>query len=40
MPEGEWLFAEIAPGNAASVRAFLSVGFVPIGAQIRYRPGR
>ncbi len=40
VPEGEWLFAEIAPGNAASVRAFLAVGFVPIGAQVRYRPGR
>ncbi|MDP9847034.1 GNAT family N-acetyltransferase [Streptosporangium lutulentum] len=27
------LWAQIAPGNAASVRAFLSAGYVPIGAE-------
>lgn len=27
------VFAQVAPGNAASLRAFLSCGFVPIGAE-------
>jgi GNAT superfamily N-acetyltransferase len=27
------LWAQIAPGNAASVRAFLAAGFVPVGAE-------
>ncbi len=27
------LWAQIAPGNAASVRAFLSAGFLPVGAE-------
>jgi GNAT superfamily N-acetyltransferase len=30
---GEMLWAQIAPGNAASVRAFLAAGFVPIGSE-------
>ncbi len=33
-PEGTDLWAQIAPGNAASVRAFLAAGFVPVGAEI------
>ncbi len=28
------LWAQIAPGNAASVRAFLAAGFVPVGAEV------
>jgi GNAT superfamily N-acetyltransferase len=32
-PAGEPLWAQIAPGNAASVRAFLSAGFTPVGAE-------
>lgn len=30
---GELLWAQVAPGNAASLRAFLACGFVPIGAE-------
>lgn len=34
-PDGEppQVWAQIAPGNAASVRAFLAAGFVPVGAE-------
>ncbi len=30
----EWLFAAVAPGNARSLRSFLSQGFVPIATEI------
>jgi len=30
----EFLFAQVAPGNAASVRMFLACGFVPIGSEV------
>jgi tetratricopeptide (TPR) repeat protein len=30
---GEMIWAQIAPGNAASVRAFLAAGFTPIGSE-------
>ncbi len=33
IPVGEAVWAQVAPGNAASLRAFLSCGFVPIGAE-------
>jgi GNAT superfamily N-acetyltransferase len=33
VPAGAPLWAQIAPGNAASVRAFLAAGFRPIGAE-------
>lgn len=33
VPGGEPLWAQIAPGNAASVRAFLAAGFTPAGAE-------
>jgi hypothetical protein len=33
VPHGEPLWAQIAPGNAASVRALLSAGFAPVGAE-------
>jgi GNAT superfamily N-acetyltransferase len=33
VPEGTPLWAQIAPGNAASVRAFLAAGFQPVGAE-------
>lgn len=32
------VWAQVAPGNAASLRAFLSCGFTPIGAEILLRP--
>jgi GNAT superfamily N-acetyltransferase len=33
VPEDRPLWAQIAPGNAASVRAFLAAGYVPVGAE-------
>jgi GNAT superfamily N-acetyltransferase len=33
VPEGALLWAQAAPGNAASVRAILAAGFVPVGAE-------
>ncbi len=39
-PPGSWVFAQVAPGNAASLRAFLTVGFVPIGSEVLLRPAR
>ncbi len=39
IPRGEVVFAQVAPGNAASLRAFLAAGFVPIGAETLIRPG-
>lgn len=37
---GRLVFAQIAPGNAASLRAFLHCGFVPIGAETLIEPQR
>ncbi|MBA3288492.1 MAG: hypothetical protein H0U21_10785, partial [Acidimicrobiia bacterium] len=37
-PEGERCWAQIAPGNAASLRSALAVGFVPIGAEVVIAP--
>ncbi len=33
VPEGRSVWAQIAPGNAASVRAFLAAGYLPVGAE-------
>ena len=38
VPDGEAVWAQIAPGNAASVRAFLQAGFRPIGAEVLLTP--
>jgi GNAT superfamily N-acetyltransferase len=38
VPQGEAVWAQIAPGNAASVRAFLRAGFRPIGAEVLLSP--
>jgi hypothetical protein len=38
-PEGEPVFAEVSPGNAASLRAFLAAGYVPIGSEVLLLPG-
>lgn len=35
----ELVFAQVAPGNAASLRAFLASGFVPIGSEVLIEPG-
>ncbi len=37
VPEGELLFAAVSPGNARSLRAFLGLGFVPIGSEVLIR---
>ncbi len=34
IPAGEPLWAQVAPANAASVRAFLAAGFTPVGAEV------
>lgn len=34
VPDGEPLWAQVAPGNAASLRAFLACGFVPVCSEI------
>jgi hypothetical protein len=33
VPVGEYVWAQVSPGNAASLRAFLACGFVPVGAE-------
>lgn len=38
VPEGALVWAQVAPGNAASLRAFLRAGFEPIGAETLLRP--
>lgn len=40
VPENAPVFASVAPGNAASLRAFLACGFVPIGAEVIIHPQR
>ncbi|MCU1366942.1 MAG: hypothetical protein JWL72_4164 [Ilumatobacteraceae bacterium] len=37
---GTDVFAAVSPGNARSLRAFLSVGFVAIGSEVVITPGR
>jgi RimJ/RimL family protein N-acetyltransferase len=37
-PAGATLWAQIAPANAASVRAFLAAGFRPVGAEALFSP--
>lgn len=34
VPAGEPVFAAVTPGNARSLRAFLGVGFTPIGSEV------
>lgn len=36
---GQALFAQTAPGNAASLRAFLAAGFRPIGSEVLFLAG-
>lgn len=38
VPEGSPLFAQVAPGNAASLRAFLAAGYRIIGAEVLFPP--
>jgi hypothetical protein len=36
VPAGEPLWAQVAPGNAASLRAVGAAGFVPVGAEVLF----
>ena len=36
VPDGKAIFAQVAPGNVASVRALLSAGFRPIGGEVLF----
>lgn len=36
VPRNEVVFAQVAPGNAASLRAFLAAGFAPIGSEVLF----
>lgn len=38
VPAGDAVFAQVSPGNARSMRAFLAAGFVPIGAEVLLHP--
>ena len=38
-PPGEPLFAQVAPGNAASLRAVAAAGFRPLGAEVLFDRG-
>jgi GNAT superfamily N-acetyltransferase len=40
VPDGEPVFAAVAPGNAASLRSLLAAGFAPIGSVVLVRPAR
>lgn len=40
VPSGEPVFAAVSPGNARSMRAFLAVGFVPVGSEVIVDPRR
>jgi len=40
VPADEVVCAGVAPGNAASLRAFLAAGFVPVASVQLYRPAR
>ncbi|MEQ1699270.1 MAG: hypothetical protein ABMA25_04125 [Ilumatobacteraceae bacterium] len=35
-PDGEWVWAQVAPGNTASLRAFLAAGFTPICSEVLF----
>jgi hypothetical protein len=36
VPAGEPLFAQVTPGNAASLRALLAAGYVPVGSEVLF----
>jgi hypothetical protein len=40
VPAGEIVVAQVAPGNAQSLRSLLGAGFVPVGSSQLYRPAR
>ncbi|MET8148272.1 GNAT family N-acetyltransferase [Actinoplanes sp. NPDC005259] len=38
VPDGRPVWAQVAPGNAASLRAFLAAGYQPVGAEALFMP--
>ena len=38
VPEGRAVWAQIAPGNASSLRAFLAAGYQPVGSEVLLVP--
>ncbi len=36
VPEGEPLFAQVSPGNAASLRSVMAAGFKPVGSEVLF----
>ncbi len=40
VPDGDPVFAAVSPGNARSLRLFLTAGFTPVGAEVLLRPDR
>jgi hypothetical protein len=38
VPENRPVWAQIAPGNAASLRAFLAAGYQPVGSEVLFMP--
>jgi hypothetical protein len=38
VPDGEPLWAQVAPANTASVRAFLAAGYRPVCAEVLFGP--
>ncbi|MDO7883539.1 N-acetyltransferase [Antiquaquibacter soli] len=38
VPAGEPVWAQVSPGNARSLRAFLAAGFVPVGSEVLIWP--
>ena len=38
VPEGAPLWAQVAPANVASLRAFLAAGYRPVGAEVLFGP--
>jgi hypothetical protein len=38
VPDGRPVWGQVAPGNAASLRAFLAAGYLPIGAEVLLTP--
>jgi hypothetical protein len=38
MPEDAALWAQVAPANVASLRAFLAAGWRPVGAEVLFGP--
>jgi hypothetical protein len=39
VPQDEPLFAQVTPGNVASLRAFLAAGYRPIGSEVLFLKG-